>query len=49
LLAYKGLSPWPATASVESFWLTSTLALALVSLLFLVRLEWAMRRAPSQP
>ncbi|TXI64150.1 MAG: MATE family efflux transporter [Limnohabitans sp.] len=49
LLAYKGLGPWPATASVESFWLTSTLALALVSLLFLARLEWAMRRAPAQP
>lgn len=49
LLAYKGLGPWPATASVDSFWLASTLALALVSLLFLARLEWAMRRAPAQP
>lgn len=45
LLAYTGLGPWPARPSVDSFWLTSTVALALVSLLFLVRLEWAMRKA----
>ena len=45
LLAYTGLGPWPARPSVDSFWLTSTLALALVSLLFLARLEWAMRKA----
>ena len=46
LLAYKGLGPWSARASVETFWLTSTVALALVSLLFMARLEWAMRKAP---
>ncbi|MFM7025005.1 MAG: MATE family efflux transporter [Limnohabitans sp.] len=48
LLAYRGLPPWwPAHASVESFWITSTVALALVSVLFMVRLEWAMRQ-PAQ-
>ena len=46
LLAYQGLGPWPATPSVESFWLTSTVALACVSVLFLARLQWAMRQAP---
>jgi len=46
LLAYQGLGPWPATPSVESFWLTSTVALAWVSVLFLARLQWAMRQAP---
>ena len=45
LLAYRGLAPgWPAHPSVESFWITSTVALALVSALFMARLEWAMRR-----
>lgn len=48
LLAYQGLGPWSATASVESFWLTSTVALALVSVLFLARLQWAMCRTPVQ-
>ncbi len=46
LLAYQGLGPWPAQQTVGSFWLTSTLALVLVSLLFMVRLEWAMRQPP---
>ena len=44
LLAYQGLGPWPAQHSVASFWLTSTLALALVSVLFLALLWRAMRR-----
>lgn len=44
VLAYQGLGVWPAQASVQSFWLTSTLALAVVSVLFLVLLAWAMRR-----
>ena len=44
LLAYQGLGPWPARPTVESFWLTSTVALALVSLLFLVLLQRAMRK-----
>lgn len=43
LLAYEGLGPWTATQSVQSFWLTSTVALALVTVLLLARLEWAMR------
>ena len=43
LLAYEGLGPWAATQSVHSFWLTSTVALALVTVLLLARLEWAMR------
>lgn len=45
LLAYQGLGNWPATPSVKSFWLTSTAALVVVSLLLLARLEWAMRRS----
>ena len=44
VLAYQGLGPWPAQHAVGSFWVTSTLALALVSLLFMARLEWAMRQ-----
>lgn len=42
LLAYQGLGPWAAQHSVGSFWITSTLALALVSVLFLLRLQRAM-------
>ena len=48
LLAYRGLGPWSAQPSVESFWLTSTVALALVSVLFLARLERAMRQPPQR-
>ena len=44
VLAYQGLGPWVARPSVDSFWLTSTVALALVSLLFMARLAWAMRQ-----
>ena len=43
VLCYQGLGPWPAQTSVQSFWLASTAALALVSVLFLARLLWAMR------
>ena len=43
LLAYQGLGFWSARPSVETFWLTSTVALAVVSLLFMARLQWAMR------
>ena len=46
VLCYQGLGPWPAQRSVQSFWLASTVALALVSLLFLARLLWAMRAQP---
>jgi multidrug resistance protein, MATE family len=44
LLAYQGLGAWPATPSVRSFWLTSSVALVAVAALLLARLEWAMRR-----
>ncbi len=43
LLAYQGLGFWSARPSVETFWLASTVALAVVSLLFMARLQWAMR------
>jgi len=43
VLAYQGLGPWPASPSVQSFWITSSVALALVSALFMARLTWAMR------
>ena len=43
LMAYQGLGTWPAQPSVQTFWLSSTVALAVVSVLFLTRLEWAMR------
>lgn len=49
LLAYRGLGPWPAQHSVASFWLTSTVALALVSLLFLGLLRRAMRQPLKAP
>lgn len=45
-LCYQGLGPWRAQGSVQSFWLASTGALALVSVLFLARLLWAMRLRP---
>jgi len=48
LLAYQGLGSWSASPSVRSFWLTSSGALVVVSVLLLARLEWAMRR-PVQP
>lgn len=48
VLAYQGWGPWHAQASVQSFWVASSVALALVSLLFMARLFWAMR-SPVQP
>lgn len=47
LLAYEGLGSWGPTQSVHSFWLTSIVALVLVTVLLLMRLEWAMRHKPS--
>ena len=44
VLAYQGLGSWPARPAVDSFWWSSTVALALVSLLFMARLAWAMRQ-----
>jgi len=46
LLTYRGLGPWSPRPSVDTFWMTSTLALALVSALFLWRLMRAMRPHP---
>ena len=45
LLAYEGLGPWPARASVDSFWITSTVALAAVALLFLGLLAYTLKAA----
>jgi len=45
LLAYQGLGPWNAIPSVSSFWITSVVALALVALLFSLRLHLALRRS----
>lgn len=47
LLAYRGLGDWGPRPSVDTFWMTSTLALALVSGLFLWRLMRAMH-SPAQ-
>jgi len=50
LLAYRGLGPWAAQASVGSFWLTSFAALTMVAVLFVGLLWHAMRRpAPPHP
>lgn len=49
LLAYQGLGPWPAQASVGSFWLTSLAALAVVALLFTALLWRALREPLSRP
>ncbi len=46
LLAYRGLGSWGPRSSVDTFWMTSTLALALVSVLFLWRLMRAMSPRP---
>jgi len=45
LLAYQGLGPWPAQGSVASFWVTSTVALAGVALLFLGLLAHTLKAA----
>lgn len=44
LLAYRGLGPWAARPAVDSFWMTSTVALGMVSALFLWLLFRAMRQ-----
>ena len=42
-LAYQGLATWPQRPSVDTFWITSTVALAIVSLLF-AALVWRVSR-----
>jgi MATE family multidrug resistance protein len=51
LLAYQGIdwAGWPQRASVDSFWMTSTAALALVSLLFCAMVWHASRLTSPQP
>jgi MATE family multidrug resistance protein len=51
LLAYQGFdwAGWPQRASVDTFWMTSTAALALVSLLFTVMVWRASRLTSPQP
>ena len=44
-LAYQGLGPWAQRPSVDTFWMTSTGALAIVSLLF-AALVWHASRPP---
>jgi multidrug resistance protein, MATE family len=44
-LAYQDLGSWAARPSVDTFWMTSTVALAIVSILFAV-LVWRATRAP---
>ena len=47
-LAYQGLATWPQRPSVETFWMTSTTALAIVSVLF-AALVWRASRVPHKP
>ena len=49
-LAYQGLdwAGWPMRASVDTFWITSTAALALVSVLFAALVWHASRPLPSR-
>jgi MATE family multidrug resistance protein len=51
LLAYQGIDlvGWPMRASVETFWMTSTAALALVSLLFSAMVWHASRLTSPKP
>jgi MATE family multidrug resistance protein len=51
VLAYQGLdwAGWPMRASVDTFWMTSTAALALVSLLFTAMVWRASRLTSPQP
>jgi MATE family multidrug resistance protein len=51
LLAYQGLAwtAWPMRASVDTFWMTSTVALALVSVLFSAMVWRASRPLPGHP
>lgn len=45
VLAYQGLGPWAAQSSPRSFWIASTLALALVALIFSA-MVWRELSAP---
>jgi multidrug resistance protein, MATE family len=47
-LAYQGLPPWSARPGVDTFWMTSTAALAIVSVLF-AALVWRASRVPPKP
>lgn len=44
-MAYQGFGPWPQQPSVDTFWMTSTGALAIVSVLF-AALVWRASRIP---
>ena len=50
VLAYQGIdaAAWPMRASVDTFWMTSTAALALVSALFTVMVWHASRLTPQR-
>ena len=50
VLAYQGIdaASWPMRASVDTFWMTSTAALALVSALFTVMVWHASRLTPQR-
>lgn len=48
VLAYQGLGTWANRPSVDSFWITSTAALALVTALFLGLLWRAMPQRTAQ-
>lgn len=48
VLAYSGIGPWAAQATVDRFWMASAAALAAVAVWLWARLEWAMRR-PQAP
>ena len=45
VLAYRGIGPWPATQSPESFWMASTLALAVTAAAF----AWMLHRVVNRP
>ncbi|MBA4329092.1 MAG: MATE family efflux transporter [Polaromonas sp.] len=45
LLAYRGLGPWPAMPSAQSFWAASTVGMALVALSLALLLRFAVRRS----
>jgi MATE family multidrug resistance protein len=50
VLAYQGIdvAAWPMRASVDTFWMTSTAALALVSVLFTAMVWRASRLTPQR-
>ncbi|MFN3570952.1 MAG: MATE family efflux transporter [Polaromonas sp.] len=45
LLAYRGLGPWPAMPSAQSFWAASTAGMALVAISLAMLLRFAVRRS----